>query len=93
MKPINALIVTFELTKTGTLATTFQKTSKEENMHVWFGYWPLIICNHTREKVLGSMKSNPINMIHTSKISSIEGLNEYTEGYFRKLNYKYLTNK
>ena len=41
------------------------------------------ICNHIQGQVLGSIKSDPINMIHKSQKSTKEGLNKELEGDFR----------
>ena len=54
-------------------------------MYVCFGYDPLTICNNTQGKVLVSMNSDTINMIHTSKKSTKEGLNKALEGDFRSI--------
>ena len=67
-------MTTRETTKTGTLATAFHKPTGEENAYLRFVYGPLTIFNHTRGQVSGSMKSDPINMIHTSHQSTKEGL-------------------
>ena len=56
---------TGEITKTGTLATTFHKPSGEANLYVHFGYVALKIYNHTPVQVSGSINTDPINMIHT----------------------------
>ena len=69
--------------KNGTLVTTFRNTSGEENLYVRFVYGPLTISNHTQGKVSGPMNDDSINMIHTSQISTKEGLNEELEGGFR----------
>ena len=44
--------------------------------------WPHKIFQHIRGQVWGSMDADPINMIHTSKQSTKEGLYEEPEGYF-----------
>ena len=44
LKSINVLMATGEITKTGTLATTFRKPVGGENPYVRFGYVPLPIC-------------------------------------------------
>ena len=67
LKPINILMSTGEITKTGNLDTTFHKPAEEENPYVRFGYGSLKICNHTQGQVSLSMNADPINMIHTSK--------------------------
>ena len=67
LKPINVLMMTGEITKNATLTTTFHKLTGEENLYVWFGYFPLNICYHNRGQVSVSMNSDPINMIHTSQ--------------------------
>ena len=67
---------TGEITRTGTLATTFHKPVGEENWYVRFGYGPMKICNHTRGQVSGSINADPINMIHKSKKSTKYGLKE-----------------
>ena len=41
LRPINVLMMTDEITKTGTLATTFHKPAGEVNPYVLFGYGPL----------------------------------------------------
>ena len=56
LKPINLLMATGAIAKTGTLATNFHKPSEEANIYARFGYGPLEIFNHTRGKVSGSMK-------------------------------------
>ena len=38
---------------------------------------------HNRGQVSGSMNADPINMIHTNKQSTKEGLNEKLKGDFR----------
>ena len=70
MKPINVFIATGEITKTGTLAMTFQKPMGESNMYVWFGYVPMTILYDTREQVSVSMNDDTINTIHTSQQST-----------------------
>ena len=67
---------TGEIKKTGTVSTILHKTSEGENMYARFGYVPMKICNHIRGKVSGSINAYPINIIHTSKKSTKEGLNE-----------------
>ena len=74
MNPINVLITTGEITKTGTLATNVHKPAGEANLYVRFGYGPLTVFNNTREIVSGSMDADPINMTHTSQKSTKEGL-------------------
>ena len=83
LNAINLLIARGAITKTGTLAMTFHKPAGEANQYVRFGYGPLSICNHTQGQVLGSMNTDPINMIHTSQQSTKEGLNKELEGDFR----------
>ena len=56
-----------------------------ENPYVRFGYSPLTICNHTQGKFSVSMNTDPINMIHISKQSTKEGLNEELEGHFQSI--------
>ena len=46
LKPINVLIATGDITKTGTLVTTLHKPAGESNLYVRFGYVPLTISNH-----------------------------------------------
>ena len=70
MKPINLLMATGEITKTGTLGMAFHKPTGEENPYVQFGYSPLKNFNHNLRQVSGSMKADPINMIHTSQQST-----------------------
>ena len=41
LNPINLLIKTYEITKTGALTTSFQKPVGEANLCVLFGYTPL----------------------------------------------------
>ena len=67
LNPINVLIVTGEITKTGILTTTFHKPVGGANPYVQFWYGPLKICNHTLWQVSVPMNANPINMIHTSQ--------------------------
>ena len=55
MKPINVFIAIGAITKTGTLATTFNKPAGEANPYVWFGYAPLKIYNHTTTLLLHFM--------------------------------------
>ena len=43
LKPINVLMMTGEITKIITLATTFHKTTGEANPYVWSVYVPLKI--------------------------------------------------
>ena len=76
LNPINVLMVTGTITKTGTTTTTFQKPVGEVNPYVNFGYGPLTICNHTEGKVPGSMNADPINMIHISQQPTQWGLNK-----------------
>ena len=57
-----------------TLTTTTHKPAGEANPYVRFGYFPLPIINHTQGQVLGSMKDDPINMIHTSQKPTSEGV-------------------
>ena len=76
LKPTNVLMSTYEITKTGTLATNFNKPAGEANPYVRFGYGPLTIFNHTWGKVSGSMNADPINMIHKSQKQTKEGLNK-----------------
>ena len=40
------------------------------NKYVWFVYGPLTVCNHTQEKVSGSMNFDQLNMIHTNQQST-----------------------
>ena len=40
LDPINVLMKTGKITKTGTLATTFHKPVGEANLYVQFGYGP-----------------------------------------------------
>ena len=75
-------MATGEITKTGTLATTFQKPMGEANPYVRFGYVPLINYNHTQVHISGSMNADPINMIHPSQKSTKEGFDEELDGYF-----------
>ena len=70
------MTATGEITKNSTLATTFHKPAGEENPCFRFGYSPQKNFNHTQEKVSVSMKTDPINMIHTSQQSTKEGLNK-----------------
>ena len=74
-----------DINKKCTLATNFHKPEGVSNPYVWFGYGPLKICNQTRGQVSVSMNANPINIIHTSKKSTKEGLNEELEGCFRSI--------
>ena len=60
-------MVAVEITKNGTLATTFHKPSGEANLYVWFGYGQMKIWNHTWGQVSVSMNADTINMIHTSQ--------------------------
>ena len=83
MKTINLLMEKVDITKPGTLVTTFHKPAGEENLYVRFGYGPLRILNHTRGQVLKSNNADPINMIHTSQTSTSERLSKELEGYFR----------
>ena len=77
MKTINALVETVAITKTGTFATTFHKTSGGwEVPYVCFGYIPLKNFNQTWGKVSGSMNSDPIKMMHTSQQSTKERFNK-----------------
>ena len=76
MKPINVLMATGAIAKTGTLATTFHNPVGESNPYVWFGYGSLTIFNHTRGKFSESMNADPINKIHTSQKSTEEVLNK-----------------
>ena len=64
LKQINSLIVTGEITKTGTLATTFHKPAGEANPYVRFGCSPLTICNHIWGQNSESMSADPMNMMH-----------------------------
>ena len=76
-------MATVEITKSGTLATTFHKLAwGEGGPYVQFGYVPLTISNHIQGQVSGSINSDPVNMIHTSQQSKKEGLNEELEGFF-----------
>ena len=68
--------------KTVTLTMSFHKPASKANMYVQFGYDPLIIFNQTRGQVSGLMNSGSINMIHTCKKSTKEGLNEELDGDF-----------
>ena len=70
LKPINVFLATGEITKSGTLNTTFQKPAEEANMYIWFGYVSLTIFNRIQGKVSGSMNDYPINMIHTGQQST-----------------------
>ena len=83
MNPINVLMATDAITKTGTLAMNFHIPVGEANPHIHFGYDALKFFNYTQGKVSGSMNYYPINMIQTSQKSIKEGLNEYLQGYFR----------
>ena len=47
LNPINISITADEITKTGALATAFQKPAGESNPYVRFGYRLLKICEHT----------------------------------------------
>ena len=76
LNPINVLMTTGGITKTGTLATTFHKLLVEANPYVRFGYIPLEICNHTQGQVSGSINADPMNMIHTNQKPTNEGLNK-----------------
>ena len=76
LKTINVFIATFEITKTGTLATTLHKPARGANPYVRFGYAPLIIWNHTQGQVSVSMNADLINKIHTSQQSTQEGFKE-----------------
>ena len=67
LNPINAFMVTGAITKTVTLATTSHKPMGGLNKYVWFVYGPLTVCNHTQEKVSGSMNFDQLNMIHTNQ--------------------------
>ena len=67
--------MTGEITKNGTLNTTFQKPVGEANLYVRFGYSSLTIFNHTWGKVSGLMHADPINMIQKSQQSTKEGFN------------------
>ena len=81
-KPINILMSTGGITKTVTLTTTFYKPVREANSYSWFGYVPLMICNHIRGQVSISMNDDIINMIRTSQQYTKEGFNRYLEGCF-----------
>ena len=85
MKPINKLVATGAIIKTGTLAATLHKPTREENTYVWIKYGPQTINNRTWGQVSGSMNADPMNMIHTSQQSTKEGLNNELEGYFRPI--------
>ena len=74
-------MATCEITKTGTLTTTFHKTAGKENPYAQFRYVKLKICNHTQGQVSVSINTDPIHIIHTSKQSTTEGLNKDLEGY------------
>ena len=76
-------MATGEITKTGTLTTTFHTPVGKANLYVRFGCGPLEIFKYTRGQVSGSMNTYPINMINTSQKSTKEGLNEEFEGCFR----------
>ena len=76
MKPIDVLIAAGEITKTGTLTTTYNKLTEGSNPYDQFGYGPLTICKHTQRKVSVSINYDSINMIHTSQQSTKEGLNK-----------------
>ena len=85
LKPINVMMITGEITKTGTLAMTFQKNVGGSNPYVCFGYVPLKIFQHILVKVSVSMNSGSIKIIRTSQKSTKEGLNEKLEGSFRSI--------
>ena len=56
------------------------------DLYAQFGYVPLKNFQHTQENVSGPMNDDPINMIHTSQLSTKEDLNEELDGYFRSIN-------
>ena len=61
LNTIGILMMTSEITKTGTLITTFHKPVEVSNMYVRFGYVALTIFYHSQVKISGSMNSDPIN--------------------------------
>ena len=63
-------MATGEITKNGTLTTTFHKPGGGAKLYIRFGYSQLKICNYTQVQVSGSMNTDPINMIHTSQKSA-----------------------
>ena len=67
MNPINVLIATGAITKTGTLPTNFHNPVGGANPYIQFGYGPLTTFYHPRGRSSGSMSADPINMIHTSQ--------------------------
>ena len=75
LNPINILMVTGEITKTGTLATALHKHAVETNTYDRFIYSPLSILYHTWGQVSGSMNDNPIKMIPKSQQSTKQGFN------------------
>ena len=85
--------MTGEITKTGTLATTFHKPAEEANKYIRFLYTPLTICNHTQGKVSGPVSADTINMIQKSQQLTKQDLNQDIEGYFRNPEEQYLKNK
>ena len=78
LKPINIFMATGKITKTGTLATTFHRSTGEANPYVRFGYGPMTIFDHTRGNFSWSMETYPINMIHTSQQSTKKRLERRT---------------
>ena len=63
-------MMTGEITKHSTPATTFHEPTGEEIPWVHFEYGPLKTCLHTRGQVSVSMNADPIIMIHTSQQST-----------------------
>ena len=82
MNTTNVFMAAGSIIKTGTLVMNFYKTAGKANPYVRFGYGPLAIFHHIQEQFLGSMNTDTINMIHTSKQSTKEVLNKELEGDF-----------
>ena len=81
LKPINVLMKTGTITKTGTIDTTFHKPAGEANMYVRFGYSPLKVFYHTQGQVSWPLNYYPMNMIQKSQQSTKYGLDGDFEGY------------
>ena len=84
MNPSSLLIAAGAMTKNDTLDTTFYRPTGEANMYIWFGYGPLIICNHTCGQVSLTMNSDPINIIHTSENFKKRWTNKLNEIYIQQ---------
>ena len=71
-----------------TLATSFLKPAGGASLYIQLLYGPLMIYNHTQGQVSGSIKYDPINMIHTSQDSTKQVFNKKIEGDFRSIKLK-----